>query len=355
MPSLSHDHYFDLSSALHVPDSHTWPTSSLHDHPTATGEADAIPIIDISGPNAASLIAACRSCGVFYATGHGVPARLLHDVELQVRRLFSLPLHRKLLAAPCSGSVSGYGRPPLSSFFPKLMWSEGFTLSGDPLPVASKLWPHDYSRFCELIEEYYKEMKKLAERLIKLMLLSLGLDEDEMDRVGPVKELLRATDVLQLNSYPACPDPERAMGMAAHTDSALLTILHQSDGTDGLQVLRDGEGSGPAHWAGVPPLPGALVIIVGDLFQILSNGRFQSSRHRAAVSRADHRVSIAYFIGPPEDVKIGPVGSLVDQGRGPEYRPVTWPEYLGIRAHLFDSALASVTLCGMTEDAEKND
>lgn len=195
----------------------------------------------------------------------------------------------------------------------------------------------------EVIEEYRKEMKKVAERVMRLMLLSLGLDEEEVDRVGPVKELARAAEVLQLNSYPACPQPERAMGMAAHTDSALLTVLHQSAGAGGLQVLQE-EGSGLSQWVAVPPRPDALVVNVGDLFYLLSNGRFKNVRHRAVVNRSNHRVSAAYFIGPPDHLKIGPINKLVDLGLGPVFRPVTWPEYLGLRTRLFDKALDSVKL-----------
>ncbi|XP_020578000.1 gibberellin 3-beta-dioxygenase 1-like [Phalaenopsis equestris] len=342
MPSLSNQH-FDLYSAIHVPETHSWPPIHLHDHPIADSSSS-IPVIDISDPDAASMIgAACRSWGAFYATSHGVPPDLLNLVESHARSLFSLPLHRKLLTARRDGSLSGYGHPPLSSFFPKLMWSEGFTLAGEPLGVASQLGPIiDSSSFCEVMKAYRKEMKKLAARLMRLMLLSLGLHEDEVAQVGPLKELSDAAEVIQLNSYPACPEPERAIGMAAHTDSALLTVLHQSDGACGLQVLRCGSGSESAQWVEVPHRPETLVVNVGDLFHILSNGRFKNVRHRALVSKANHRISAAYFMGPPGDLKVGSVEKVVDLGVGPIYRPVTWPEYLGIRTRLFDKALESL-------------
>ncbi|KAK8955417.1 Gibberellin 3-beta-dioxygenase 1 [Platanthera guangdongensis] len=345
MPSLSHD-AFDLHSADQVPDSYSWPSSFLHDHPVSAPDAvDSIPVIDISSPSAASLVgAACRSFGVFYATGHGVPSDLLRDVEAQARRLFSLPLHRKLLAARLPGFLSGYGRPPLSSFFPKLMWSEGFTLAGDPLDVSGNIWSHDHSLFCEVMEKYKRWMKRVAEKLLNLMLHSMGLDDEMTDRAGFMKEMILAVDALQLNSYPPCPEPEKAMGMAPHTDSGLLTVLHQNGGARGLQILRGENVSGTARWVAVPPLAGALVIHVGDLLQILSNGRFRSVRHRAVVNAAEHRISVAYIIGPPGHVKVGPIRRLIKAGQSPMYRSVTWPEYLAIRARLFDKAIQCVEL-----------
>ncbi|KAL0354736.1 UNVERIFIED_CONTAM: Gibberellin 3-beta-dioxygenase 1 [Sesamum radiatum] len=92
-------------------------------------------------------------------------------------------------------------------------------------------------------------MKKLAGRLMWLMLGSLGItNEDDIKWASPAGESGGGNAAIQLNSYPACPDPDRAMGLAAHTDSTLLTILHQSN-TSGLQVFREGS----KRWITVPP------------------------------------------------------------------------------------------------------
>ncbi|KAJ0959897.1 hypothetical protein J5N97_000331 [Dioscorea zingiberensis] len=330
MPSLS-DH-FEFESIHEVPESHAWP--SLDDHPSgdATGH-DTIPLISLSNPdnNTTKLLLrhACQHWGVFHVTGHNIPPSLLSNLELQTRRLFSLPTNQKLKAARPPDGVSGYGLARISSFFSKLMWYEGFTISGPVLPHALQLWPSDHYLFCEVIEEYKKEMRKLAEKIMQLILSCIGIKEEE------VKWRRELTGVLQLNSYPACPDPGKAMGLAAHTDSSLLTILHQSS-TSGLQVLRREDRHGPARWVTVPPLAGALVVHVGDLSHIISNARFHSVVHRAVVNRFRHRYSMAYICGPPADVKVKPfVGS-------PVFRPVTWGEYLCLKGKLFNQALNSI-------------
>lgn len=181
-------------------------------------------------------------------------------------------------------------------------------------------------------------MNKLAGRLMWLMLGSLGVSDEDVKWASPRKE--GGCAALQLNSYPACPDPERAMGLAAHTDSTILTILHQSN-TNGLQVLREGS----KRWTTVPPHPGALVVHVGDLMHILSNGSYPSVLHRAVVNRTRHRLSVAYLYGPPSTVKISPLSKLVDPFHPPLFRPITWTEYLGTKAKHFDKALTSVRLC----------
>ncbi|GFQ02983.1 gibberellin 3-beta-dioxygenase 1 [Phtheirospermum japonicum] len=130
------------------------------------------------------------------------------------------------------------------------------------------------------------------------------------------------------------------MGLAAHTDSTILTILHQSN-TSGLQVLREGS----SRWIMVPPHPGALVVHVGDLLHILSNGLYPSVLHRAVVNRSRQRLSVAYLYGPPSSVKIGPLAKLVDEDHPALYRPITWTEYLRRKATHFNKALTSLRVC----------
>ncbi|XP_073101258.1 gibberellin 3-beta-dioxygenase 2 [Elaeis guineensis] len=134
------------------------------------------------------------------------------------------------------------------------------------------------------------------------------------------------TGTLRLNSYPPCPEPDKAMGMVAHTDSSLFTILHQSS-TTGLQVLRDEDPSSPARWVTAPLLPESLIVLVGDLLHILSNGQLKTAVHRVVVDRIQRRASAAYFSGPPGNVKVLPVEQLVGPGRAPAYRGVTWADY----------------------------
>ncbi|KAH6756591.1 gibberellin 3-oxidase 1 [Perilla frutescens var. hirtella] len=334
-----HHEFLDLKSFKELPDTHAW-TSQLDggDSDCGGGNPETIPIIDLNNDNATELIGhACKTWGVFQAINHKIPQNLLDDIELAGKGLFSLPMHQKLRAARVADGVSGYGVARISSFFSKLMWSEGFTIAGSPAEHARQLWPQDYHKFCNTVDEYKKAMNKLAGRLMWLMLGSLGISKGEVKWAG---EFQGGCAALQLNSYPACPDPERAMGLAAHTDSTILTILHQSN-TSGLQVLREGG----TQWSTVPPQAGALVIHVGDLMHILSNGLYPSVVHRAVVNRSEERLSVAYLYGPPSSVKISPLPKLVDHFHPPLYRPITWTEYLGTKAKHFDKALTSVRLC----------
>ncbi|KAJ9559565.1 hypothetical protein OSB04_004725 [Centaurea solstitialis] len=329
--------HLDLNSMKELPDSYAW--STVDGFPSS-GSSEQVPVINLEDPNAIKHVGhACKTWGVFQLINHGIPIDLLVNMEASGKKLFSLPIQQKLKAARSPDGVSGYGVAPISSFFPKHMWSEGFTIIGSPYEHARKLWPRGYRNFCDLIEEYKKEMNKLANRLMWLILGSLGITKGDINWVGPSGELKEASPALQLNSYPACPDPDRAMGLAAHTDSTLLTILHQNN-TSGLQVQREGFG-----WVTVKPIAGALVVNVGDLLHILSNGLYSSVLHRAIVNRTQHRLSIAYLYGPPSNVRISPLSKLTDNVHPPLYRSVTWSEYLGTKAKHFNKALSLVRLC----------
>ncbi|KAJ3694166.1 hypothetical protein LUZ60_009646 [Juncus effusus] len=337
---LHQPNIFQLDS---VPDSYVW--SDLDSHPIIdpTGP-DSIPLIVLTDPNIVQKVRkACEEWGVFQLAGHGIKTDLLNKLESQINRLFALPAHQKLRAAKSNGDVSGYGLVPISSFFSKFMWSEGFTISGSPLQHAQKLWPNDYTSFCEVVEEYNEVMKRLANRLLQVMLLSLGLSQEEINQTGPIRDPNDMSTAIQLNSYPVCPDPDRTIGLAAHTDSGLLTLLYQN-GISGLQVLRPKDDIGPTRWLTVPVVPNTFIINIGDLMHILSNGRFRSVVHRAVVNRVHHRISVGCFCGPLADVKVAPVSKLAGPERGPVYRPVTWPEYQRLRGKVFDKALQALKM-----------
>ncbi|KAK1362998.1 Gibberellin 3-beta-dioxygenase 1 [Heracleum sosnowskyi] len=171
------------------------------------------------------------------------------------------------------------------------------------------------------------------------MLESLGITEVDIDRASREGKS-GGEAVIQLNSYPVCPDPDRAMGLAAHTDSSLLTILHQNK-TSGLQIFKKGTG-----WLTVQPQTGVLVVNIGDLMHILSNGLYPTVLHRALVNGKQQRISVAYIYGPPANVHISPLPKLVDHYHLCLYRPVTWSEYLELKSKHFRDTLSVIRIAG---------
>lgn len=100
-------------------------------------------------------------------------------------------------------------------------------------------------------------MTRLGQRLAEILAEKMG------DKSSFFEEnCLPSTCYLRLNRYPPCPMASQVHGLMPHTDSDFLTILHQ-DQVGGLQLVKDGK------WIAVKPNPDALIINIGDLFQVL--------------------------------------------------------------------------------------
>jgi isopenicillin N synthase-like dioxygenase len=112
-------------------------------------------------------------------------------------------------------------------------------------------------------------MKKLALAMMTLAraladVLAQNLDNACHDFPQNCNE---KTCFLRLNRYPPCPffwqETGEATGLVSHTDSDYLTILYQ-DQVGGLQVMKD------SCWVSVRPNRNALIVNIGDLFQVPS-------------------------------------------------------------------------------------
>lgn len=186
----------------------------------------------------------------------------------------------------------------------------------------------------DVIDEYQEKMKELAHQILLLILKSLDISEEDI-MTSWAASTYESNGALQLNSYPCCPNPNRAIGLAPHTDSLLLTILNQTHDSSALQIFRDGVG-----WIPVAPVRDALVVNVGDLLHILSNGKFPSVYHQVIVSEKQHRISVAYFYGPKTDSQVAPLS----KAEVPIYRSLSVKEFISIKAKHLDKALSFVRI-----------
>ena len=61
--------------------------------------------------------------------------------------------------------------------------------------------------------------------------------------------------VMRMNYYPPCPQPEKVVGLMPHSDGCGLTIL--------LQIKKDG------MWIPLTLLPNAFLVNVGDIMEVI--------------------------------------------------------------------------------------
>ncbi|XP_058776287.1 protein DMR6-LIKE OXYGENASE 1-like isoform X2 [Vicia villosa] len=230
---------------------------------------DSIPIIDLSychdnNPLSLEVVhkisKACEEFGFFQIVNHGVPEQVCQKMMKAITKLFELPSEEResLYSTDHTRSVR------LVNYYLKVeggeniqCWSECFSHPWYPIDDIVSLLPEKIgTQYREAFTEYAEEIGSLVRRLLGLISIGLGLEEDCLLKKLGEQPRQRA----QANFYPPCPDPELTMGLTEHTDLNALTVLLQSE-VSGLQVNKDGK------WISVPFIPNALVINLADQIQ----------------------------------------------------------------------------------------
>lgn len=265
------------------------------------------------------LHAACRDWGVFQLVNHGVSGELLRDMKKRTQEFFDLPLQAKKRYEQKPGGLEGYGQHFVISEEQKLEWCDMFFLRTLPTQVRNlEFWPRQPPSYRDTIDTYSKDMRKVAVSMVGYIAMGLGLDAEEFS-----KAYQDGKYQLRLNCYPPCPEPKRVLGVASHTDITGITLLLDCGEMPGLQVLKDGK------WVSVKPISDAIVVNIGNILEIMSNGIYKAPYHRAVVDRRKERLSIVTFCYPTSDVEIGPAKELINKtGNLPLYKTLTHEEYL---------------------------
>jgi isopenicillin N synthase-like dioxygenase len=295
---------------------------------------ESIPVIDLDGalavggpgsPRAArALREAAMASGFFYVRRHGVPADLVAGQFAATERFFALPPEQKeAISLRRSPSAQGYeaigtqtldaaSRPDLKeSFYCGLPYPDDhpYVRAGHRSYGRSQ-WPAALPGMQAQCEAYMAAQRRLAERLMQLMALSLGLPETHFDDCfGSPMVTLR---LLRYPPHPADAD-ERTFGAGAHTDWGAITILAQ-DAHGGLEVqLPDG------RWAEATPLPDTFVVNLGDMIPRWTNGLYHSNPHRVrnVKSGGAARHSIPFFYSPDYETRVVPLPVCVPEGEAP--------------------------------------
>ncbi|KAK4796315.1 hypothetical protein SAY86_028641 [Trapa natans] len=291
---------------------------------------DNIPSVDLSDFDPAhrdrireEIGRACRDWGAFHVTGHCVPSGLLERVKAIGRAFFedfSMEEKLKYACDASSSATEGYGSRMLENDDVVLDWRDYFDHHTLPLSRRNpSRWPHHPPDYRQTMAEYSDQMSLLAQKLLGLISESLGLPTSCIeDAVGEFYQNIT------ISFYPPCPQPDLTLGLQTHSDMGAVTLLIQ-DQVGGLQVLKDGT------WVAVKPVPDAVIVMLADQTEIITNGAYRSAEHRAITNSSRARLSLATFHDPAKSKKIFPAPEIVSSSSPPrlftpcfQFHPWKW-------------------------------
>uniref|UniRef100_A0A453GKV6 Fe2OG dioxygenase domain-containing protein n=4 Tax=Triticinae TaxID=1648030 RepID=A0A453GKV6_AEGTS len=256
-------------------------------------ESYELPVVDMarllhpefSEAEIAKLGSACRDWGFFQLTNHGVDETVVQDMKDNTLQFFGLPLEKKKAVAIQANGFEGFGHHYNRASSEKLDWAESLILVTQQHEQRNnEFWPADPSTFRVALDKYSVEMSNLTSRLTVFMASDLGVEQEALMATFQGK-----TQSVAFHYYPPCRHPDKVIGITPHHDGLGLTLLLHVDDTPGLQVRKNG------RWYPLNPLPGALVINVGDILQILTNGTYKSAEHRVLPDVEKGRATVVMF------------------------------------------------------------
>ena len=304
-----------------------------------------IPVVDLDRPSSVvsgELDEVGHESGFFQIVGHGLDDAMLTRTWSAVRAFFDLPLaDRRSVQRPqpdypfgyvamagetLSNSLGDGGLADLKETFnigpvdsPRLPPND----PDEALLFSPNLWPSALPELRPALENYFREMDGLAQKMMGLFAVGLGLDAqffaDKIDR---------GTSALRALNYPdqATPPVPGQLRAGAHTDYGTLTILRQDNAPGGLEVLDHRTNS----WVPVPSVPNAFVINVGDMLAQWTNDRWRSTLHRVVnppssppgFSLSSRRQSMAFFHNANFNCEVACLPTCTSPDNPPRYAPV---------------------------------
>lgn len=298
-----------------------------------------IPVIDFAKTQETAFLAneignACKEWGFFQVVNHGISTETMRTLWDCTHNFFSLPKNQKRYLNRTSENPWGYfdqeltknkrDKKEIFDIGPKVDTS--MLDSQDPFTGVTP-WPETQPVFKTTMQEHFKTCETLSLKIMEAICVSLGLENRHLEKCFYPHH----TSFLRLNYYPVV-DPladidkddkeDAGLGVHHHTDSGAVTILCQ-DNIGGLQVFKDN------YWLPIEPINDALVINIGDMIQVWSNGKYKAAMHRVVAMEKVDRYSIPFFLNPSYETIVSP---FTNNNEKSAYHSINWGDFRRKRA-----------------------
>jgi len=298
--------------------------------------SNAIPTLSLRAVESAGFVrelgAAYANHGFVIITDHGFPQPLIDRFLGMYKTFFAWPdADKRRYHIAGSGGARGYTPFGIETakgsrhFDLKEFWHVGRELpQGHPYRhyMADNVWIDGIEGFKDSCIEMFETFDRSGRRLLTAIARVLDLPADYFE-----EKVQLGNSVLRVIHYPPMPlNLTESIRAGAHEDINVITLLLGAE-EPGLQVLtRQGE------WLSVNPVPGSMVVNVGDMLQRLTNGRLRSTSHRVinpVSERAQNaRYSMPFFLHFNPDFPIAALPSCVGAGKPEPLPPILAEEYL---------------------------
>lgn len=139
-------------------------------------------------------------------------------------------------------------------------------------------------------------MDRVGEDLLKALCVAIGLDEDHFSAAFDGDRAWMA----KLAHYVGGVAEAGTQGVGLHADYGFITLLLQ-DEVGGLEVRPYGQDA----WLPVEPIPGALVVNLGEMLEVATDGYLMATIHRVqSPPPGVDRYSVPFFYSPRLDAVI---------------------------------------------------
>ena len=296
-----------------------------------------VPVLDMSTARRAdgsfdegfitALRDAAHRVGFFQITGFGAGEGTTQNLLKTLAEFFALPVEQKLeLDNRTSAQFRGYTRLGAEITRGRADSREQIDYGPEREVLAEvpadapylnlqgpNQWPAGFPKLEAVAMEWATLMNRVGAELLSALAVGLGLPQEYFDE--PFAETPAWMGKLVHYVGGGIVPGAGTQGVGAHADYGFITLLLQ-DAVGGLQVQPYGQD----EWIEVEPIEGALVVNIGEMLEVATNGYLMATIHRVTAPPAGvDRYSVPFFYSPRLDSIINTVplpAELASDARG---------------------------------------
>ncbi|KAF3631873.1 hypothetical protein BC332_00755 [Capsicum chinense] len=254
---------------------------------------------------------ALEEYGCFEALLDGVPKEKLYD---KLKQVYNLPnLDTKFTNSQTSSSSGYFKDNPLIPLYERMTIHHVLSPGVIQSFFSNIMLPdHGDSQFCDLVHGYAKGLSEFDEMIRKMIFAKLGIFEKYWD-----EHKNSTSSLLGMLHYRVPKDDETNVGLPAHTDKLITTILSQHQiGVGGLQIMKKN-----GEWIDVEySSPHSFIFLVSDILTAITNGRLPCPYHRVNMGNTE-RYSIGFSSIAKQGYIIKVAEELIDEHHPLLYKP----------------------------------